>query len=165
MNWADWTIVAIVGVSALLSLWRGFIKEAMSLAIWVAAFIVSMMFGESLAFMLTDTISTPSLRRVVAMALLFVGTLLVGGLLNFLIGQLVRISGLSGTDRLLGMVFGIARGVIVVVAILMFLPPMLHVDQDPWWQSSTLIPHFQVLEGWSKQMGSDVVGWLRSFIS
>jgi membrane protein required for colicin V production len=165
MNWADWTIVAIVGVSALLSLWRGFIKEALSLAIWVAAFIVSMMFGESLAYMLSDTISTPSLRRIVAMALLFVGTLLVGGLLNFLIGQLVKMSGLSGTDRLLGMIFGIARGVIVVVMILMFLPPMLHVDKDSWWQSSTLIPHFQVIEGWSKQTGAEVVGWLKGFIS
>jgi membrane protein required for colicin V production len=165
MNWADWTIVAIVGVSALLSLWRGFIKEAMSLAIWVAAFIVSMLFSESLAYVLTDAIATPSLRRMIAMVLLFVGTLMVGGLLNFLIGQLVKMSGLTGTDRLLGMVFGIARGVIVVVAILMFLPPLLHVDRDPWWQSSVLIPHFQVLEGWSKQTGSDVVGWIRSFIS
>jgi membrane protein required for colicin V production len=165
MNWADWTIVAIVGVSALLSLWRGFIKEALSLVIWVAAFIVSTMFSDSLAFMLSDIITTPSLRRIVAMALLFAGTLMVGGLLNFLIGQLVKMSGLSGTDRLLGMVFGIARGVIVVVVILMFLPPILHVDQDPWWQSSSLIPHFQVLEGWSKQTGAEVVGWLRSFIS
>jgi len=149
----------------LLSLWRGFIKEALSLVIWVAAFIVSMMFSDSLAFMLSDIITTPSLRHIVAMALLFVATLLVGGLLNFLIGQLVKMSGLSGTDRLLGMVFGIARGVVVVVVILMFLPPILHVDHDPWWQSSMLIPHFQILEGWSKQTGAEVVGWLRSFIS
>jgi len=165
MNWADWTIVAIVGVSALLSLWRGFIKEALSLVIWVVAFIVSTMFSDSLAFMLSDIITTPSLRHMVAMALLFAGTLMVGGLLNFLIGQLVKMSGLTGTDRLLGMVFGIARGVIVVVVILMFLPPILHVDQDPWWKSSTLIPHFQVLEGWSKQTGAEVFGWLKSFIS
>lgn len=165
MNWADWTIIAIVGVSALLSLWRGFIKEALSLVIWVAAFIVCMLFGESLAYMLTDTIPTPSLRRIVAMGLLFVGTLFVGGLLNFLIGQLVKMSGLSGTDRLLGMIFGIARGVVVVVVIVMFLPPMMHVDKDPWWQSSTLIPHFQVLEGWSKQTGTEVLGWVKGFIS
>jgi membrane protein required for colicin V production len=165
MNWADWTIVAIVGVSALLSLWRGLIKEALSLVIWVVAFIVSTMFSDSLAFMLSDIITTPSLRHMVAMALLFAGTLMVGGLLNFLIGQLVKMSGLTGTDRLLGMVFGIARGVIVVVVILMFLPPILHVDQDPWWKSSTLIPHFQVLEGWSKQTGAEVFGWLKSFIS
>jgi len=78
MNWADWTIVAIVGVSALLSLWRGLIKEALSLVIWVVAFIVSTMFSDSLAFMLSDIITTPSLRHMVAMALLFAGTLMVG---------------------------------------------------------------------------------------
>lgn len=165
MNWADWIIVAIIGISALISLSRGFIREALSLAIWVGAFIVSMLFGDSLAYLLTDTISTPSLRRIVAMAALFVGTLIVGGLLNFVIGHLIKISGLSGTDRLLGMIFGIARGVIVVVAIVMFLPPLLHVDKDGWWASSQLIPHFQMLEGWSKQTAAEVARWLRGFIA
>jgi membrane protein required for colicin V production len=165
MNWADWTIVAIVGISALLSLWRGFIKEALSLAIWIGAFIISMVFADTLAYMLQDSISTPSLRRLVAMAVLFVGTLIVGGLLSFLIGQLVKISGLSGTDRLLGMVFGIARGVVVVLVLLMVLPPALQADRDSWWQSSTLIPHFLVLEDWSRQTGAEITGWLRSFIS
>jgi len=164
MNWADWTIVAIVGISALISLWRGFIKEALSLAIWITAFIVSMLFADSLAYVLSDTISTPSLRRIAAMAILFVGTLIVGGLLNFIVGQLVRMSGLSGTDRVLGMVFGVARGVIVIVAILMVLPPVLHVDQDAWWKSSKLIPHFQVLEGWSLQVGTSFVQWIRGFM-
>ncbi len=165
MNWADWTIIAIVGISALISLWRGFIREALSLAIWVVAFIVSVTFADSLAYVLSDSISAPSMRRLAAMVLLFVGTLIVGGLLNFIIGQLVRVSGLSGTDRVLGMVFGIARGVIVVVAILIVLPPMLHVDQDEWWKSSRLIPHFKVLEGWSMQVGTSFVQWIRGFIA
>ena len=165
MNWADWIIVAIVGVSALISLWRGFIREALSLVIWIGAFIVSMMFSDNLAFVLTNVITTPSIRHIVAMAALFVGTLLVGGLLNFLIGRLVKASGFGGMDRLLGMVFGIARGVIIVVVILMFLPPILHVDKDAWWQSSTLIPHFQMLEGWSRQTGMQIVHWIRGLIT
>jgi membrane protein required for colicin V production len=165
MNWADWAIVAIIAVSALISLWRGFIREALSLAIWVAAFIVAMLFADSLAYVLSDLISTPSLRRASAMVILFVGTLLVGGLVNFIVGKLVRASGLSGTDRLLGMIFGIARGAIVVAAILTVLPKVMRVDQDIWWKTSALIPHFHVLEGWSLNLGAGFMHWIKGYVS
>ncbi len=153
MNWADWSIVAIIAVSSLISLKRGFVKEAISLAIWLAAFVISMLFHESFAFLLEDYIATASVREIVAIGVLFALTLIVGSMVSYLISELVRMTGLSGTDRLFGMVFGMVRGVIVVIVMVMFAPAILPVDQDSWWKQSTLIPHFAMLEDWSRHNG------------
>lgn len=156
MNWADWTIVGILTLSSLISLKRGFIKEALSLLVWLAAAIVAMTFKTPLAALLVESIATPSLREITAFGILFVSTLIVGGLLNFLIGELVKATGLSGTDRLLGTIFGLARGVVVVMAILLLVPMLIPINQDLWWQQSTLIPHFMALEAVSRQLASTV---------
>lgn len=151
LTWVDWAIVAAVVVSSLISLKRGFVKEALSLAIWIIAGVVAWMFGGSLSHHFAEYASTPSAQVIAACAVLFVATLLVGALVSFLVGELVRVTGLSGTDRFLGMVFGAARGglLIVVVVGLLSLAP---VQQDPWWQESTLIPHFLLIADWSKNL-------------
>lgn len=154
MNWADWTIIAILVISSLIGLKRGLVKEALSLLCWAAAFIVAMTFHQPLATLLEGSVSTPSLRQIIAFTALFVATLIVGALVNYLIGELVRITGLSGTDRLLGMVFGLARGAIVVMAMLLLLPALVPVKQDVWWQQSVIIPHFMAMEDWALQAGS-----------
>ncbi|WP_448672039.1 CvpA family protein, partial [Escherichia coli] len=87
-----------------------------------------------------EYIQTPSARIIAACALLFIATLLLGALVNYLIGELIRVTGLSGTDRFLGMVFGGARGVLLVV-LLVGLLSLAPVQQDPWWQQSVLMPH------------------------
>ena len=102
-NWVDLVILGIVVISSLISLSRGFVKEALSLVIWIFAGVVAWMFGGSLAHHLQPYIDIPSVRTIPACALLFVVTLLVGGLINFLLAQLIRATGLTGTDRLLGM--------------------------------------------------------------
>lgn len=147
----DWAIIAIIAVSALISLTRGFVKEALSLLTWVIAGLVAWLFGGALADLLTDYIATPSIRVITACAVLFVLTLMLGGLINYLIGQLVLVTGLSGTDRFLGMVFGAARGaLLVVVAVgLLSLAP---VETDDWWRNSGLIPHFLLVADWSKNL-------------
>ncbi len=101
----------------------------------------------------------PSLRYLAAFAILFVCTLIVGSVVNFLIVQLVRITGLSAIDRLLGVMFGICRGVLIALLILIFLPKIIPVEQDPWWQQSRLIPRVLVLENWSRETASAVTGW------
>lgn len=154
MNWADWTIVGILAVSSLISLKRGFVKEALSLVNWVAAFVIAMTFRDPLAHLLAESVQTPSIREMLAFALLFAATLIVGAMVNYLVGELVRMTGLSGTDRLFGMIFGMARGVIVVVAILILLPPIVPVHQDPWWAQSSLIPQFLMLEDWARETAS-----------
>ena len=163
MNWADWTILAILGVSCLISLKRGFIKEALSLVVWVLAFIVAVTFRDQLASLLVDNIATPSVRQMVAFTILFVATLIVGAMVNYLIGELVRMTGLSGTDRLLGMIFGLARGVIIVMAILLLLPPVIPIDQDPWWKQSLLIPHFLQFESWARQLSAQLADLVLQF--
>jgi membrane protein required for colicin V production len=155
MNWADWTIIGIVVISGLFSLRRGFMKEALSLATWVAAFIVARLFGEALASVLVDYIQTPSFRIVTSFAILFVLTLIVGALLSNLVEMLVHATGLSSTDRILGMGFGIVRGgliVVVIVALLANTPAV----QDIWWNQSQLIPHFVLMENWTKEIATEV---------
>ncbi len=146
MNEADWTIIGVVVVSGLISLKRGFVKEALSLVIWVAAILIAVLFREPLALLLTDYITTPSLRDVAAIAILFISTLVVGGLFNFMISQLIEATGLSGTDRFLGLIFGVLRGIAAVLAALLFVPKFLSVNEDIWWQQSLLIPEILKLE-------------------
>ncbi len=147
MTGADIVILVIIGISALLSLVRGFIKEALSLVTWIAAFWVSLAFTDRAADLLANWVSLPSARAALAFAGLFVAVLLLGGLVNYLIGQLVRKTGLGGTDRMLGMVFGVLRGV-MVVAVLVLLAGLTAVPQDPWWQGSSLLPHFERIALW-----------------
>tara|TARA_R110000782_G_scaffold77087_6_gene153104 strand:- start:1086 stop:1568 length:483 start_codon:yes stop_codon:yes gene_type:complete len=151
LGWIDWAIIAIIAISALISLARGFVKEALSLLTWVVAGLVAWLFGGALAGHLSSFIETPSIRVIVACSVLFILTLLLGGLINYLIGQLVRVTGLSGTDRFLGMIFGAARGaLLIVVAVgLLSLAP---VEGDVWWRQSELIPHFLLVADWSKNM-------------
>ena len=161
----DWAILGIVAISALISLKRGFVKEALSLTPWIIAGVVAWMFGAGLSQYLVNYIETPSARVIASCTILFVATLLVGAMVNFLIGELIRVTGLSGTDRFLGMVFGAARGgLLVVVAVgLLSLGP---VQQDQWWQQSRLVPQFLMVADWSKNL---ILGmsskWLASGIS
>ncbi len=155
MNWADWAIIAIIVLSGLISLKRGFIKEALSLLIWVLAFIIARMFSANLATLLVDYIDVATVRYAAAFAMLFAATLMVGALVNYLIGTLVRMTGLSGTDRLLGIIFGVARGgllVVVAVALVKHTP----LTEAMWWYESALIPEFLMLEEWSFELFSKI---------
>lgn len=147
MNWADYFILGLIGLSMLVSLWRGFIKEALSLATWIVAFLVALSFSDLFADQLTPWIELPSARAVAAFVGLFVIVLILGALVNFLAGQLVSKTGLGGTDRVLGSVFGVARGVIIV-AVVVLLAGVTPLPRDPWWQASHLMPHFERVALW-----------------
>ena len=164
MNGADWIIVAILSASGLLSLWRGLVKEAISLVIWVAAFGIGITFSPKLSALLASSVENDSLRLILSFILLLVGTLLVGGLINRILASLLKVAGLSGTDRLLGMVFGIFRGAIVILACLIIVPPLVAIDQELWWRESMLIPRFLMLEDWALQAFSDVSEWRHDVI-
>ncbi len=155
MNWADWVILGIVGISALFSLRRGFVKEALSLVTWVSAFVVARLFSGALAVVLEKYIETPSLRIAGAFAALFVLTLIVGAIVANLFEMLVSATGLSATDRILGMGFGVARGALVVV-VLVALAAQTPAVKDAWWEQSQLIPHFVLMESWTRDIASEI---------
>ena len=134
-NWADWVIVAVVSLSALMSLTRGFVKEALSLLVWVAAFVVAFYFSDRVSVLLVEEVASPTLRYLAAFAMLFVAVLLLGAVCNFLIVQLVHATGLSGTDRLLGMMFGVCRGVLIALAVLVFAPKLVPLNQEVFSKS------------------------------
>ncbi len=161
---ADWGIVGIISLSGLISLVRGFVKEAMSLVIWIAAFAVAMNFKEPAADFLVNFIALASIRQLAAWGGLFVGTLLLGAMVNFLLGKLVSSTGLSGTDRTLGLVFGVFRGLLIVLALVIILPQAVPVDQDPWWLASSLIPLFQGFEAWGREVAKAVTDFITDWI-
>lgn len=144
MLWIDWLIVGVVGVSALISLIRGFVAEALSILIWIAALWAAFQFTEQVSADYFGTIEEPSMRLAVAALVLILAILVLGSLLSWVIGRLVRSTGLAGTDRLLGMLFGAARGVITVVA-LVAVASWTPLCRDSWWQASRLIPTFEAL--------------------
>ncbi|WP_127959437.1 colicin V production protein [Serratia microhaemolytica] len=147
MVWVDYIIIALIGFSALVSLIRGFVREALSLVTWGAAFFVASHFYLDLAAYFTH-FQDELLRNGIAISILFIATLIVGALVNFVIATLVEKTGLSGTDRVLGVCFGALRGVLIVAAILFFLDSFTTLSQSSDWQNSRLIPHFSYIIKW-----------------
>lgn len=147
MVWIDYAILAVIGISTLISLVRGFVKEAVSLIIWISAFFIASTFYANLANLLTN-ISDQLLRNAAAISILFIATLVLGALVNYLIGQLVSKTGLSGTDRVLGLVFGALRGVLIISAVLFFMDAFTGAAATDWWKNSQLIPEFRLIVEW-----------------
>lgn len=150
MNGTDYIILGVLTLSVLVGLWRGLISEVLALAIWIGAFWVAWMLGPAAAARLEHVIALPSARYIVGYGLCFVVVLIIGALLRFAIRKLVEGTGLSGTDRLLGMLFGFARGVLLV-SLLVFLVGFTAFTRDPWWRQSVLLPRFQHIAAWLSQ--------------
>jgi membrane protein required for colicin V production len=155
MQPADWVIVAVIIISMVFGLLRGLVREAFSLAGWLAALLVARTFFEPFDQMLSASMSTPSLRHMVAYGGLFVGTLIVAWLLGYAVMSLVDAAGLKWSDRLLGGIFGFGRGLIVVLALLIVVQPF--VEHDPWWHSAELPPEFLKYAFLGKELKQDVM--------
>jgi membrane protein required for colicin V production len=151
MIWVDYVIIGVVALSAVISLLRGFVREALSLVTWIAAFWIAWLFFRELAVQLEPWIEVPSVRLGAAFFILLLASLVLGGLVGYLAGKLVDKTGLSGTDRLIGALFGTARGM-VLVAIMVLLAGLTSLPKDPWWQESLLIPQFQDLAVWLQSL-------------
>lgn len=154
---ADWAILVVIGVSALLSLVRGFVREAISLCAWTGAFVVTGKFYSVLAQRLTyfDCLNDNAIARTaLSVFILFTLTLLVIGTCGNILRALIDKAGLSGTDRLLGVAFGAMRGVLVVCALLAVmqigfkLGILGFVLDKPMYADSVLIPELQRIVNW-----------------
>ena len=144
MNGLDIAIIVVLAFSSLVSLIRGFVREAVSLVIWIVAGVVAFAFTPYLSPWLVDYINIDQLRVAVSFLTLFIATMVVGSLVGYLLGHIMNKAGLSGTDRVIGLIFGFARGV-VIVSLLVWLGQYTPFSQDQLWLDSALVDQFQVV--------------------
>ncbi|MEM1411053.1 MAG: CvpA family protein [Pseudomonadota bacterium] len=155
MSTVDLVLIGLVAISTVVGLWRGFIKEVFALAVWAFAFVAAFHFSGAVAPQLEPWLELPSARQGLAFAGIFLGILIAGGLVTWLVGQLVEKTGLSGTDRLLGAVFGAARGLLIVLT-LMIAAGFTPIPADPWWAESRVIQGLMPLAEWTATFLPDV---------
>jgi len=148
--WVDYAIIGVIFVSALIGLFRGLVKEAFSLGTWIASITIGIKFSQPFSALLVNYIEMPSVRIAAAFIILLLLTLILGGMVSYLISQIIDKTGLTGTDRFAGFIFGIARGVLVM-AVLVLLAGLTPLPQDPWWVESSLIVPFQELSVWLRE--------------
>ncbi|MGF6536533.1 MULTISPECIES: CvpA family protein [Paraburkholderia] len=137
----DYAVMAVIGLSALRGGWRGFLSEIFGLIGWVAAFLIACHFvGYVVPYMPARWPGGALTQWLLAFALLVIGVMLVVGVANALLSRLVQASGLSGVDRSLGLMFGLVRGVILVL-ILVALAGLTELPQQEFWRNALLRPY------------------------
>lgn len=147
----DILIVVAVAISVIVGIFRGFVKEAISMAALLVAIWAALYFGPSVGEVSDSWISSQELKAWFGRVLVFAVVLSIGGLLGWGISKLVRLSVLSGMDRLAGSAFGAGRG-ILLAALFVLGGEFAGFDNDPWWQKSILIPHLDVVADWIEVM-------------
>ena len=148
-NWADYLIIGILLVSALISFMRGFVKEAVSLGIWVVAFLLSFQFAKPASAILEASIHSSSVRYSIAFIIIFILVLIAGVFVNAFVGTLVSKTGASAFDRFLGVCFGVARGFLMVAALLVLVNYSQSTDNN-FYRNSRFIPYFNSVVVWMK---------------
>lgn len=143
----DYVVLSLIGFSVLMGVLRGFLREVLALAGWVAAFIVARLYTAQLVPLLPLQIPGEAMRYLVGFSLLFLTTLLVSTLLAIALSQLVKQIGLGWLDRILGMLFGLLRGVLIVLIVVM-LAGMTSLPKDERWQSAMLSAPLEAVVVW-----------------
>jgi membrane protein required for colicin V production len=147
----DILIAVAVIISVIVGIIRGFVKEAISMAALLVAIWAALYFGPSVGEISDSWISSQELKAWFGRVLVFAVILSIGGLLGWGISKLVRLSVLSGMDRLAGSAFGAGRG-ILLAALFVLGGEFAGFDNDAWWQKSILIPHLEVVAEWIEVM-------------
>jgi membrane protein required for colicin V production len=155
MNGADWIIIAIVVISCLIGVWRGFMREAISLATWIVGLWLAWTFSSSVEPMLGGLLSGPQVKVWVARLIILVLVVLAGNLVGFIVTRAVRYSPFGVADRLLGVLFGLLRGALLI-GIGVILCELLELDAEPWWKDSALLPYTDFLGDWVRALVNEV---------
>lgn len=148
----DYAVIAIVAFSALLSITRGLVFEIVSLLAWIIAFFVASRYSINVAPLLSDWVADESIRTLVAFSLTFFLTLTVTMLASRLLSLLVKGIGLGLIDRMLGALFGIVRGAVIVL-FLVIAAGFTPLPQQPFWQQAVLSKPLEIL-------AADIIPWL-----
>jgi membrane protein required for colicin V production len=139
MTWLDYAVLGVLGISVAWGIWRGLVREVISLAGWVIAFLAANFFAGPLADTLPQSISRGEVRLAVAFVAVFLLTLTVTTLAGLLLSKAIKAIGLGGLDRTLGGIFGVARGLLIVVAFAL-LAGLTSVPGSPIWKESASGP-------------------------
>ncbi len=156
MHWVDIVVFVIIGFSVVIGLFRGLVKEAISLATWILGVWVGLSYSSGFAKKLPFQVGDQTVQMVIAFAMIFLIILVVGGIINYLIGQLVDKTGLSGTDRMMGLVFGFLRGGLIV-AIMVLLATLTNMPNEDWWHQSLTLPYFFDVAVWLRELLPDTL--------
>ena len=147
----DYVVVTILVASVVISVLRGLVKEILSLVAWLVAFVLANRYGAAMAALLPDTVPQGTLRLVIGFAILFIGTILLGALVNFAIAHIIGALGLRVVDRGLGGAFGLLRGVLIVMT-LVILAGLTSLPQQPVWRdaatSNVAVSAVQAIKPW-----------------
>ena len=135
MTWFDWIVIGAIGFSALLGLWNGFIREVFALVGWVAAGVCAALFGSEAATLLPGVVPGPGLRLMLGVVLVFIGVRVAVGIVAIIVARIARAAGIGIGDRMLGGLFGAARG-IVVLLLAVLIAGLTPLPQDPGWRDA-----------------------------
>lgn len=162
MNWLDYGILIFILLSTVIGLRRGFLREIFSMVALGLSLMVAFMFGDKVAPLFEKYIPIPSMRQIVAFTALLIIMLIIMAMLNYVLAAIISMNDIGGIDLLLGMLFGIARGMIMITAFV-FLLGFTPFPRDTWWRESQLIPHFTVMAHWGCKFLPPELSKLSSF--
>ena len=147
--WVDAVVIAILVLSFTLGVFRGIVREVLSLSSWIISIWLAYLYGDNVAVMIVHWVESERLSGLIGYVLVFVAVLVLLSLVGALIFKLFRAAGLSGTDRFLGGLFGCLRGV-VIVTVLLFFAEWTPATSKVWFRDSQIVPYFEVPLTWFK---------------
>ncbi len=151
----DIAVLTIIGVSCLIGVFRGLIKEALSLAFWIGGIIAAVMFSDDLGAMMSGAISSPALQRMAGFIVIFLAVVFIGGLISSFISNMLSEAGLGVADRALGAVFGVVRGLAIIIVIVMVTGRFSFAQE--FYSDSLTMPYVISTSEWLQtQLGVDL---------
>ena len=145
----DLIVIAIVAVSVGISIWRGVVREVLALASWIGAFWIAKELAGFAATWLPDSVSNPGLRLMFGFIAVMLASLLVFSLTGMVLVQLVKVAGLTASDRMLGAAFGLLRGLLIAVTVVL-LGGMTSAPREPYWRDALLSAPLEAAALWVK---------------
>jgi membrane protein required for colicin V production len=145
----DLIVIAIVAVSVGISIWRGMVREVLALASWIGAFWLAKELAAFAATWLPGSLTNPGMRLMLGFIAVMLASLLVFSLLGMLAVHLVKVSGLTASDRMLGAAFGLLRGVLIAVTVVL-LGGMTSAPREPYWRDALLSAPLEAAALWVK---------------
>lgn len=153
MTWFDYALIIIIALSALVGLYRGIIREILSLVGWVLSFWLAIRYSHYLSGTFEGTIANDELRYGLSYATILVVSLIVFMIASYFVGKVFSLPGVGFVNRSIGMLFGVFRG-LLIATILVFFGNMTAYANDPLWKQSTLIPTFSEIATWAMDFRS-----------